>query len=190
MLDRCCMRHLRLLTALTAVTVALLALAGSASAGTARCANATTLPGQASERVLAEATVCLVNRERTRRGMRSLRVNSRLSRAALSHTEDMVEKRYFEHVSKSGADVVDRILSTGYLRRVSSWLVGENLAWGTNSLSTPRQTVVNWMNSPGHRANILKRRFREIGIGVVFHAPSGTQDPVAATYTTTFGYRR
>ena len=71
-----------------------------------------------------------------------------------------------------------------------SWLVGENLAWGTHSRSTPQQAVTNWMDSPGHRANILKRRFREIGIGVVFHAPTGRTDRVAATYTTTFGYRR
>ncbi len=183
------MHSFRPLTALAAVALALLALAGPASAAPAPCANATTLPGQASEQVLANATVCLVNRERTRRGMRSLRVNRRLSQAALSHTRDMIEKRYFEHESKSGGNVVDRLLSTGYLGRVRSWLVGENLAWGTETLSTPRQTVVNWMNSPGHRANILKRRFREIGIGVVFHTPSGSRNPVAATYTTTFGYR-
>ena len=184
------MRRFQILTVAAGVALALLTLAGPASAAPAPCANADTKPGQGSEAVLATATVCLVNRERTRRGMRSLRTNARLSQAALSHTEDMVQKRYFEHVSKTGTDVVDRLLSTGYLGRVRSWLVGENLAWGTNSLSTPRQTVVNWMNSPGHRANILKRRFREIGIGVVFHAPSGTSDPVAATYTTTFGYRR
>ncbi len=184
------MHSFRPLTAVAAVALALLALATPASAAPAPCANATTLPGQASEEVLAKATVCLVNRERARRGMRSLRVNRRLSRAALAHTRDMVQKRYFEHVSRSGADVVDRILSTGYLGRARSWLVGENLAWGTESISTPRQTVINWMNSPGHRANILKRRFREIGIGVVFHAPSASRNPVAATYTTTFGYRR
>jgi uncharacterized protein YkwD len=49
--------------------------------------------------------------------------------------------------------------------------------------------VIAWMNSPGHRRNILNRRFREIGIGVVFHAPT-MNAPVAATYTTEFGYRR
>ena len=182
------MRPLRPLTLTAAVVLAMLALAAPASA--APCANATAQPGQASERVLAKATVCLVNKERSRRRMRALRENRRLSRAALSHTLDMVQRRYFEHVSKSGADVVDRLLSTGYLGRVRSWLVGENLAWGTDTLSTPRETVINWMNSPGHRRNILNRRFREIGIGVVFHAPRGTRDRVAATYTTTFGSRR
>ena len=184
------MRNVRALAALAAVAFAVLAPAAPASAATAPCANASAMPGEASEAILSKATVCLLNRERTRRGMRALRVNRRLSRAALAHTQDMVQKRYFEHVSKAGGDVVDRLLSTGYLGRVRSWLVGENLAWGTGSRSTPRQTVTNWMNSPGHRANILKRRFREIGVGVVFHAPTGSSRLVAATYTTTFGYRR
>ena len=94
------MRKVRALAALTSVAVAVLALAAPASAGAPPCANATTLPGQAAERVLAKATVCLLNRERTRRRMRGLRINRRLSRAALAHTQDMVEKRYFEHVSK------------------------------------------------------------------------------------------
>ena len=184
------MRHFRPHAALAAVSLSLLVLASPAVAAPAPCANASALPGQASERVLAKATVCLVNRQRARRGMRALRENGRLSRAALAHTEDMVQKRYFEHVSKAGGDVVDRLLSTGYLGQVRSWLVGENLAWGTGSVSTPRQTVANWMGSPGHRANILQRRFREIGIGVVFDAPRGGGQPVAATYTTTFGSRR
>ena len=183
------MRNLLRLVPVTALAVAVLALAAPASAAAAPCANATTKPGEASEQVLAKATVCLVNRERRRFKMGGLRENRRLSRAALAHTQDMVEKRYFAHESKAGTDVVDRLLSTGYLGRVRSWLVGENLAWGTERLSTPQQTVINWMNSPGHRANILKRRFREIGIGVVFHAPSSS-NRVAATYTTTFGYRR
>ena len=176
--------------AAVALLVLVLAAPASASAAPARCADANSKPGQVGERVLSKATVCLLNRERTRRGMRALRVNRRLSLAALAHTQDMVEQRYFEHVSRSGLDVVDRLLSTGYLGRVRSWAVGENLAWGTDSLSTPRQTVAAWMDSPSHRHNILNRRFREIGIGVVLHTPNGERAPVAATYTTTFGYRR
>ncbi len=80
----------------------------------------------------------------------------------------MVRKRYFDHVSRTGRDVVDRLTHTGYLGSARSWIVGENLAWGSGSLSSPREIVQSWMHSPGHRANILSRRFREIGIGVVF----------------------
>ena len=174
---------------MTVALTAAIALVGPAPASAAGCVNADTLPGAVSEHALGKATVCLINKERTSRGMRALRMNRRLSRAALAHTVDMVNQHYFEHVSQIGENVVDRLNATGYLTRVHSWLVGENLAWGTEDLATPRKTVVAWMNSPGHRANILKRRFREIGIGIVFHAPTAT-DPVAATYTTTFGYRR
>jgi uncharacterized protein YkwD len=176
-----------------ALTLALVALAGPASAlgAPAGCADADTLPGPAaSEASLSSATVCLINRERTSRGLRELRTNRRLSRAAVAHNEDMIKQGYFEHVSPTGKDVVDRLRSTGYLLgRVKTWLVGENLAWGIGTLSTPREIVTSWMNSPGHRRNMLNRRFREIGIGVVFSVPND-HATFAATYTTTFGYKR
>lgn len=179
------------LALLVAIALSAIAFAApvSAVAAPVRCSDVNARPGDAAESVLAKSTVCLLNRERTRRKMRALRVNRRLSQGALAHTIDMVNQQYFEHQSKTGLDVVDRLTSTGYLGRVRSWLVGENLAWGTGSRSTPRETVIAWMKSPGHRQNILNRRFREIGIGVVFHAPNSNA-PVAATYTTTFGYRR
>ena len=169
-------------------TFAALALSGPAAADPSRCASPDLRPGAASEDALESATLCLVNRERARRGLRALHVNRRLSRAALSHTHDMVQKRYFGHVSRNGLNLVDRLRLTGYLRRAQRWLVGENLAWGMNDAGTPRSTVAGWMRSPPHRRNILNRRFREIGIGVAelpFEGSSG-----AAAYTTTFGYRR
>ncbi len=64
---------------------------------------------------------------------------------------------------------------------------GDNLAFVAGPRSTPREIVVAWMHSSGHRANILNGRFREIGIGVVFDTPS--QGLTGATYTTTFGAR-
>ena len=63
--------------------------------------------------------------------------------------------------------MVDRILRARYVREDQGWTLGENLAWGTGSLSTPRGAVEAWMNSPGHRANLLKRRYRDVGIGIV-----------------------
>ena len=179
----------RPLTALTLALLLAVAAAPSSSHAASPCANADALPGQASEAVLAKATVCLVNRERKPRGMRALRTNRRLSRAAVAHTRDMISQHYFEHVAPTGQNVVDRLLASGYLGKVRSWLVGENLAWGIGSQSSPRQIVVSWMNSPGHRKNMLNRRFREIGIGVVFSTPVRNA-PTSATYTTTFGYRR
>jgi uncharacterized protein YkwD len=152
------------------------------------CENTGDRAGQASQAALIRATVCLLNKERTKRGLRKLRVNARLSSAARSHTLDMVRKHYFAHVSKSGGDVVSRLRRTGYLSHTRSWTVGENLAWGSGGRSTPASIVDAWMHSAGHRHNILTRQFREIGVGLVFKAPSPAYS-TAATYTTTFGAR-
>jgi uncharacterized protein YkwD len=154
----------------------------------ATCDHADVRPGGVSATALANSTVCLLNQQRARRGLHKLRQNARLSKAARSHTMDMVRRRYFSHTSKSGTDIVDRLTRTGYMRGARRWTVGENLAWGSGTRSTPREIVAAWMRSPGHRSNILQRRFREIGIGVVFKSPRGSRQ-AAATYTTTFGAR-
>ena len=80
----------------------------------------------------------------------------------------MVANRYFDHQSRDGRDVVDRIRATGYIPSDRRWTVGENLAWGTGTLATPRNIVAAWMNSQGHRENILRAEFREIGFGEVW----------------------
>jgi uncharacterized protein YkwD len=152
------------------------------------CGAADAKAGTVSDRDLGAAAVCLVNRERTSRGLRALSLNGRLSAAAQNHTDDMLRRRYFAHESRSGRTTVDRIRGAGYLSGARSWMIGENLAWGSGSKGTPRQIVVAWMNSPGHRRNILTGRFREIGIGVDSGAPTGSFSS-AATYTTTFGQR-
>jgi uncharacterized protein YkwD len=164
------------------------AAGGSASAAPA-CASASAAPGAVARRILLRATLCVLNAERRARHLRPLRLNRRLSRAARRHARDMVSRRYFSHDSLSGADFVDRIRRTGYLRSARSWFVGENLAWGSGDRSTPRSVMQAWMGSHGHRANILTGRFREIGIGVAYGAPEGASAP-AATYATDFGTRR
>jgi uncharacterized protein YkwD len=139
---------------------------------------------------LARASRCLINVERAVRGLRGLRENRRLARAALAHARDMVRRSYFAHDAPSGATFVDRIKLRGYMNGRVLWTVGENLAWGSGSRSRPRDIHERWMRSPPHRANILNRRFREIGIAVVFGAPAGRNGLPAATYNTDFGARR
>jgi uncharacterized protein YkwD len=152
-------------------------------------AAASAVPREAPNFRLARAAVCLINERRAARGLRKLRLNKRLSRAARRHTRDMVRHRYFSHVSRGGKDVVDRLYGTGYLGGRFSWTVGENIAWGAGGRGTPRKIVKAWMNSPGHRQNMLSPRFRDIGIGVAARGPTRTGGP-AGTYTTTFGARR
>jgi uncharacterized protein YkwD len=78
----------------------------------------------------------------------------------------------------------DRIVAAGYPRNGVS--VGENLAWGEETAGTP--AVEGWMESPGHRANILRREFREVGIGLAYEPPRPVSGRVAV-YTTNFGGR-
>ena len=171
-----------------AAVVALSLAAAPAAQAEQGCQSSNVAPGEASARDVSRATLCLLNEERAQRGLGRLRLNDRLSRAARRHASDMVNREYFSHESRSGASFVDRIRRSGYLKSVRAWSVGENLAWGAEEGSTPGAIVRSWMRSPGHRSNILQGRYREIGIGVVAGAPSGSWDE-AATYATEFGFR-
>ena len=178
------MTFLRPAVALTALLAILLVAAPAASAARA-CSSANASASQASKRALVRATLCLLNKTRVRHNLRPLRLNRKLSAAARGHSHAMAARRFFSHNSVSGASFLDRIRRTGYLSGARSWLVGENIAYGTGSRSTPRAIRRAWMNSPPHRANILSR-FRAIGIGIAKGTPSG---PAGATYTTDFGRR-
>ena len=89
--------------------------------------------------------------------------------------------------------VITRALNTlgtlGYLRRVRSWRAGENIAWGRGERATPREIVRAWMESPPHRANVLGRSFRELGVGVAPGAPVRERYGSEATYVHDFGVR-
>jgi uncharacterized protein YkwD len=80
------------------------------------------------------------------------------------------------------------VLASGYIPADASYSIGENIAFGTGELSTPREIVVAWMRSPGHRRNILDRSYRETGMGVVPAAPpSSAEGQPGGTYTQEFG---
>ncbi len=177
---------------LLVLLVALLALAVSGpaavAAGPARCPGATATPSEQSVPKVRAATLCLLNQERTSRGLKRLRTNRSLQSAASRYAARMSRQDFFAHVAPDGSSMVDRIRRTSYLRAVRRWSVGENLAWGSGRRATPQQTVVAWMASPGHRKNILDRGFAEIGIGVSLGAPVKGQT-AAGTYVTNFGTR-
>jgi len=126
-----------------------------------------------------DATLCLLNTERAAHGLGALRASNRLALAAQRHSSDMVERRYFAH-----GDYGHRIARTGWGSNRRSYTIGENLGYGTGGGATPRAIVAAWMASPGHRANILQRRFHAIGIGIASGTPAGG---AGATYSTDFG---
>jgi uncharacterized protein YkwD len=151
------------------------------------CPGAGAVPTQATIASAAKATLCLLNHERARHHLAPLASNRALARAALAHSQDMVARRYFAHVDLSGGDPIKRILRTRYVDNTVPWWLGENIAWGTQQLATPAMIFAEWMHSPPHVANILSKRYRRIGIGIVAGAPADNVGPGAATYTTDFG---
>ena len=179
----------RLSPLIAAATVAVCLLPASSHAATTGCASAAAEPHAARYDVVRNATLCLINAERRRRGLRALRHNRRLATAASRHARDMARHHYFSHDSRNGSDFVERIRRAGYLRQSSGgWSLGENLAWGSGSLASPRAIVNAWMRSPGHRRNILTRRFTDAGIAFVRDAPVDGMDR-AATYVAELGRR-
>jgi uncharacterized protein YkwD len=182
--------HRRALLALwlATLTVAGVTVAPAAESALPACPDTNDVPTRATVDEAQDAVLCLVNRERERRGKRPLRDTAALSSAAARHSRDMVARRYFDHTSPDGRDVVDRVMATHWAARRSAWRLGENIAWGAGEYATPRRIVAMWMGSSGHRANILDGRFREAGAGVAAGAPRRTRGR-SGTYTMDFGTR-
>ena len=181
-----------------ALAALLLALApgGAAAAGgrgddrAGACPAASAVPATAAAADRSERSLlCLINRERARAGLRPLRPNRCLARAAAGHVRDMVRHRYFAHTSRDGRSFARRIRATGYAPPTARWTVGENLAWGAAPAGDPAWVVRAWLRSPGHRANLLSARFRDAGVGVAPGAPVAlaAAAPARATYAVDFG---
>lgn len=98
-----------------------------------------------------------MNEVRAAHGLAPLRLDPRLQRAARSHSGDMLRRNYFAH-----GPFVSRLARFG----VRGPRVGENLAWGVGTGADPRRVVQQWLASPRHRANLLRRGFRRVGLGV------------------------
>ncbi|MEU6227751.1 CAP domain-containing protein [Streptomyces sp. NPDC047042] len=123
------------------------------------------MPGDL-ERTAAEV-IDLTNRERARAGLPPLASDAPLTRAAQAHSTDMVVRAFYSHTGPDGSQPWDRAAAAGSTRRT----IGENIACGQRSAA---EVVEGWMNSPGHRANILKREFTHIGIGFAGGGKAGT----------------
>jgi uncharacterized protein YkwD/stress response protein SCP2 len=115
----------------------------------------------------AARVVELTNAERAGAGLPPLAVDALLAAAAQAHSTDMVARAFYSHTSPDGSQPWDRAAAAGSRRRT----IGENIACGQRSAA---EVVEGWMNSPGHRANILKPDFTHIGIGFAGGGQSGT----------------
>ena len=108
--------------------------------------------------IIIQEVLDIVNSERGRVGLLPLRLHSQLIAAAQAHSDDMARHNFMSHTGSDGSSPFDRMKRYGYNFR---W-AGENVASG---YSSPQDVMRGWMNSSGHRANILNPNFRDIGIG-------------------------
>jgi uncharacterized protein YkwD len=136
------------------------------------------------------SVVARMNAVRRSHGLRALRMSRRLRTAAVFHSKDMGRRGYFEHDSVTGTPFWRRIERFYPSRGFSSWTVGENLLWGSNTYDATF-AVREWMESPPHRQNILSRDWREVGIGAVFfgRAPGEFGGRPVTIVTADFGFR-
>lgn len=117
-----------------------------------------------TQTITAEGIIDATNDARIAAGLSPFLMNQKLAASAKIKTEDMIQKGYFEHVSPTGVSVSDLGVQVGY----NYIIMGENLALG--NFSSVDDIVTAWMNSPGHRANILNTSYMEIGV----YAAEGT----------------
>jgi uncharacterized protein YkwD len=105
----------------------------------------------------------LINAYRTQNGLKPLRLNPKLSEAALEHSKDLAHTDRISHYGSDGSDTWDRVRRTGYQARMTA----ENVGTGQSSL---KEVFRGWQNSPDHNANLLLADAREMGIAMV-HDP-------------------
>jgi len=131
---------------------------------------ATAQPIDGAERVLQ-----LVNAERAAHGCAPLKISDQLTEAAERESRNMATRHFFNHTDPDGATPGARVKDTGYVYQ----MIGENIVADTDD---PDAAVDAWMNSPGHRANILTCAFRETGIAVYEQDDDAPVDGVPGAY--------
>jgi uncharacterized protein YkwD len=113
--------------------------------------------GTASKTSMATTLLRAVNHTRAAHGLRALRIDARLVRAARSHSVEMLRGNYFSHGDFHGRMVAFHVPGP---------TAGENLAWGNGEYATPATVIADWLASPEHRANLLRPGWTRIGIGL------------------------
>jgi uncharacterized protein YkwD len=146
-----------------------------------------------SEQQTALATAILqgINLERRTRGLKALVTSTKLAAAAAQHTREMGSQGYFEHESFDATPFWKRIERWYPSKGWRSWSVGENLLYSSPTV-TAEKSIELWMSSPPHRANMLGRSWREIGISAIHFesAPGEYEGQPATIVTADFGIRR
>lgn len=133
-----------------------------------------------------------INAERAAKSLGALTMDEGLRTVARAHSQDMIDRSFFDHTNPDGDNVGGRLTEAG----ITYAMAGENIAWNMGYADPVATAVEGWMNSPGHRANILRAEFTHTGIGIavtadhtyyftqVFTGPSKSSgSPCAEIYT-------
>ena len=115
-------------------------------------------PVSAGQSSMTSQVVSLVNTERAKQGLTALKSDSKLAELAQKKAEDMAKSQYFSHTSPTYGSAFDMLKAAGYTYKTA----GENIAMGQKSAAS---VMDGWMNSSGHRANILNTAYEKIGVG-------------------------
>jgi uncharacterized protein YkwD len=176
--------------ALLACAGALATSTAGAATGSPECPNANLRPTAKNLVAVDAATLCLVNRERVADGLGALHANRELGHVAATQVGSMVHEDYYADVGPSGQTPMALVSVTRYRAHAASLDVGQNIAWGTGSYSTPEHIVQAWMASPPHREIMLSNEYRDAGVAAISAVPAvlGTTGR-GAIYVVEFGSR-
>jgi uncharacterized protein YkwD len=179
---------------LASLTAAAIAFAPSNHAATQRSAAQKALSSSNTANVhlssLEAQLLGQINTLRVRYGLRRLRLSPGLTAAASQHSASMAQKGYFAHESADGSSFFKRIAFYYPYRGYNKWSAGENILYSTPDIDSGGALRL-WMNSPEHRANLLSRSWREIGLGAVHSssAPGVYNGDAVTVVTADFGVR-
>ena len=136
------------------------------------CRGAHLRPSAHNVRAVDAATLCLINRLRREHGLRALRANRALRRVAASEVTSMVRGDYFADGRPSGRTPMSLVALTRYRPHTARIAVGENIAWGTGSDTTPARIVAAWLASPPHREVMLSAEYSDAGVSATPTVPA------------------
>jgi uncharacterized protein YkwD len=175
-----------LLAATLAATLALLASPGLEAASAATCANAEAPAQELERKALRKALTCLINKQRQARDLVRVHKNRQLKHVAQRHTNTMVKTDCLLHQCPGESGIEQRIQRSGYLDGARRWAYAEN----TGCAVTAKAMVNRWMDSDFHRGNVLRRKFRDIGVGVSDQPVASECKEDHATFAAIFAWRK
>ena len=181
------LRYVSIIFVATMLAMVAVLTASATQPKTAEAADTVAVKGCTGSNVTLKTTekrmLDLHNKTRVSKSLPRLCVHPALQRVARAHSTDMINRDFFSHTNPSGKTFAARIKSAGYRYK----FVGENIAAGSGASGSPDNRFSAWMNSSGHRKNILNKGFREVGIGSAVGNYNGTEG--YTMWTANFGTR-